>query len=124
MSTVNGEVSLEGSIDCDGHILEPPDLWEQYLEPQYRERAIRIKTDDEGWEYFEFDGKPSRLCQRGFPGILGAMGQPDIVPGPDRRYIDGAPLGSMDAKERVERIEWRRAGKIDSLPHHRAVMGE
>ena len=22
-------------IDCDGHILEPPDLWEKYLEPRY-----------------------------------------------------------------------------------------
>jgi hypothetical protein len=23
-------------IDADGHILEPPDLWEKYLEPKYR----------------------------------------------------------------------------------------
>ena len=116
MSAAHTEVSLEGSIDCDGHILEPPDLWEQYLEPQYRERAIRIKTDDEGWEYFEFDGKPSRLCERGFPGILGAMGQPDIVPGPDRRYIDGAPLGSMNAKERVERIDGEGLAKAILYP--------
>ncbi len=50
MSADNGEVSLEGAIDCDGHILEPADLWEKYLEPQYRDRAIRIKKDDEGWE--------------------------------------------------------------------------
>ena len=102
MSAAHTEVSLEGSIDCDGHILEPPDLWEQYLEPQYRERAIRIKTDDEGWEYFEFDGKPSRLCERGFPGILGAMGQPDIVSGPDRRYIDGAPLDEHQGTRRAD----------------------
>ena len=105
MSAGNGEVSLEGAIDCDGHILEPPDLWEKYLEPQYRDRAIRIKKDDEGWEYFEFDGKPSRLSQSGFPGILGAMGQPDILPSPERTFLDGAPFGSMDPKERLERIE-------------------
>ena len=86
-------------------ILEPPDLWEKYLEPQYRDRAIRIKKDDEGWEYFEFAGKPSRLSPRGFPGILGAMGQPDILPSPERTFLAGAPFGSMDPKERLERIE-------------------
>ena len=105
MSAGNGEVSLEGAIDCDGHILEPPDLWEKYLERQYRDRAIRIKKDDEGWEYLEFDGKPSRMNQRGFPGIFGAMGQPDILPSPERTYLAGAPFGSMDPKERIERIE-------------------
>ena len=24
-------------IDADGHILEPPDLWEQYIDPKFRE---------------------------------------------------------------------------------------
>ena len=27
-------------IECDGHIREPPDLWETYLEPAYRARAL------------------------------------------------------------------------------------
>ena len=39
------------TIDADGHILEPPDLWERYLEPQYRERAMRIKVDERGLEH-------------------------------------------------------------------------
>ena len=30
-------------IDADGHILEPPDLWEKYLEAKYRPRAIKIR---------------------------------------------------------------------------------
>jgi predicted TIM-barrel fold metal-dependent hydrolase len=116
MSTGNGEVSLEGAIDCDGHILEPPNLWEKYLEPRYRDRAIRIKKDDEGWEYFEFDGKPSRLSPKGFPGILGAMGQPDILPSPERTFLAGAPFGSMDAKERLERIEGEGLAKAILYP--------
>ncbi len=29
-------------IDGDSHVLEPPDLWDEYLEPEYRPRAIRI----------------------------------------------------------------------------------
>lgn len=62
-------------IDCDGHILEPPDLWEKYLEPKYRERALRIRSDDEGWEFLEIDRKPARLDNRGLLGSLGGMGR-------------------------------------------------
>jgi len=29
-------------VDADSHVLEPADLWETYLEPPYRDRAIRI----------------------------------------------------------------------------------
>ena len=32
----------DGAVDADGHILEPPDLWETYIEPKYRDRALRI----------------------------------------------------------------------------------
>src|SRR3989441_2943575 len=116
MSTNTREVTVQGAIDCDGHILEPPTLWEEYLDPRYRDRAIRIRTDHEGWEYFEFAGKPSRLCFRGFPGILGAMGRPDIVPGPDRTYLQGAPPGSMNAKERLERLNREGLSKAILYP--------
>jgi hypothetical protein len=34
-------LSWDGAVDADGHILEPSDLWEKYLEPQYRDRALR-----------------------------------------------------------------------------------
>lgn len=29
-------------IDGDSHVLEPPDLWDEYLEAEFRPRAIRI----------------------------------------------------------------------------------
>ncbi|HEX6031679.1 MAG TPA: amidohydrolase family protein [Tepidiformaceae bacterium] len=29
-------------IDGDSHVLEPPNLWDEYLEPEFRARAIRI----------------------------------------------------------------------------------
>ena len=38
-------IEYAGVIDADGHILEPPDLWETYLEEKYRDRALRIRTD-------------------------------------------------------------------------------
>ncbi len=29
-------------IDADGHILEPLDLWDKYIEPKFRDRAPRL----------------------------------------------------------------------------------
>ena len=28
-------------IDADGHVTEPPTVWNDYLEPRFRERAPR-----------------------------------------------------------------------------------
>ena len=47
-------------IDADGHINEPHDLWETYLEPQFRDRAIRFGLDPDGRERLHIAGKPSR----------------------------------------------------------------
>ena len=33
-------------VDSDGHVLEPADTWLKYLDPQYRDRAIRIAQDE------------------------------------------------------------------------------
>ena len=62
-------------IDADGHILEPPDLWQRYLEPAYRDRAIRLAVDERGLEYLEIDRHKSRLLQGGTLGILGGAYQ-------------------------------------------------
>ena len=93
-----------GAVDADGHILEPPDLWELYLEPKYRDRALRFTLDDKGLEQLEIGGKPSSMSRRGSPSILGAMGAPDlraIQLDPARTYLDEAPYGSMDPAERL-----------------------
>ena len=60
-------------IDADGHILEPPDLWEKYLEPKYRDRAIRIKVGDDGREYLEIDNHPAKLTSSTLLASLGGM---------------------------------------------------
>jgi hypothetical protein len=99
-----GPPSVTGAIDADGHILEPPDVWQKHIDPQYRDRAIGLATDANGWEIVIIDGKPSRLLPPGFAGTLGGMGDKHIVPGPERTYVKYAPFGSMSAKERIERI--------------------
>jgi predicted TIM-barrel fold metal-dependent hydrolase len=94
-----------GTIDADGHVLEPGDLWENYLEEKYRARALRIRVDDEGYEYLEIDQRPSQRTVRGSLGILGAMGDEDLRPRPDRRYADNMPFGSSNADERLQLLK-------------------
>ena len=91
-----------GTIDADGHVLEPGDLWETYLEDRYKPRALRIKVDQEGYEYLEIDQRPSQRTVRGSLGLLGAMGDEDLRPRPDRRYADNMPFGSSNADQRLQ----------------------
>jgi predicted TIM-barrel fold metal-dependent hydrolase len=95
----------DGTIDADGHILEPPDLWENYLEAKYQPRALRIRLDEGGFEYLEIDGKPSQRSRRGSLGLLGAMGEEDMTPRADRRYAENFPYGASDTKQRVDLLE-------------------
>ena len=103
------KLPFPGAVDADGHILEPPDLWTRYLEPRYRERALRIRKDERGLEYLEIDGKPSKLVAHGMPAGLGAM---DAIGGiqverekTGLAYVDNASLGAMDAAERLQRLD-------------------
>jgi hypothetical protein len=34
----------EGTVDADGHVYEPANLWEDYLEAKYKDRAIRVES--------------------------------------------------------------------------------
>jgi predicted TIM-barrel fold metal-dependent hydrolase len=95
----------DGAIDADGHVLEPAFLWEHYLEERYHDRALRITVDENGLERLELDGRPSERTTRGVLGLLGAMGERDARPGPDRRYMDNIPYGAGDANERLALLE-------------------
>ena len=91
-------------IDCDSHVMEPADLWTTYLEPQYRDRAIRIE---------EVDGVEKLIIGEKvvLQGVLAGLGGCHI----DRiklfsgayKYDDGCPPASYDPSERVKLLdEW------------------
>jgi predicted TIM-barrel fold metal-dependent hydrolase len=96
---------VDGAIDADGHILEPPDLWELYLEDRYRDRALRLRTDSDGLEIIEIDGKPSWTGYPGFPGLLGGMGRKDLTPSADVTYVESSPPAARDASARLRRMD-------------------
>src|SRR5437764_11672076 len=102
------KLSFEGAVDADGHILEPPTLWERYIDPRYRDRALRIVRDENGLEELEIGGERSVMSRRGFPSTLGAMGDPDLRSmqfDPERTYLGEAPFGSMDPDERLKVLD-------------------
>ena len=105
-----------GTIDADGHVLEPATLWEDYLEARYRDRALRIRADEDGLEYLEIDGRKSERTTHGSLGVLGAMGDVEARPGPDRRYMDSMPFGAADPAERIELLDRENLEKAVLYP--------
>ena len=107
---------FDGTIDADGHVLEPEDLWENYLPEKYQSRALRIQVDNDGFEYLEIDGRPSRRTKRGSLGLLGAMGDDDQKPRPDRRYSSSMPFGACDAQDRLSLLDQENLEKTLLYP--------
>ena len=105
-------------VDADGHILEPPDLWEKYLEAKYQPHAIKVVKNEKGLECLQYDGKLSAMAQPGFLAALGGMGkeQDQLRPDAERTYVGCAPFGSMDAKERVELLDQENLAKAVLYP--------
>ena len=50
------------TVDADGHVLEPRDVWQRYLEPGLRDRAIRIERDADGWKLCSSTGGRTPGC--------------------------------------------------------------
>lgn len=96
-------------VDSDGHILEPPDLWEKYLEPKYRDRAIRLRHDSRGWEYFEIAGQMSRTLRGGALGALGGAYQDPrelLTPGKLTYWeVANRTPGAIDPDARVREMD-------------------
>ncbi len=92
-------------VDCDSHVMEPPDLWHEYLEEKYKSRAIRIETT-EGVESLII-GEETILT-----GVLAGLGgvnlpRNEIFAG-GKQYMDGCPPASYDSQARTQLLDdWR-----------------
>ena len=93
-------IAFDGVVDADGHILEPPTLWAEFIESEFRDRALCVKVNADGLEYLVLDGIPSPSHAPGLLSELGRSNDSDLG-GPPRPYLDGLPYGSMDSVERV-----------------------
>jgi predicted TIM-barrel fold metal-dependent hydrolase len=97
------------TVDADGHVLEPRDTWQKYLEPALRDRAIRIVEDEEGIEVLMVDDQP-HLGMRGRLGGLGGIGMDarDLMTTGARSYEDGCPPGGYDPSARLSVMDDER----------------
>ena len=57
-------------VDIDSHLIEPADLWEKNLESEFRDRAMRLRPDENGLEVLEIDGKAT-VGYYFLPGLFG-----------------------------------------------------
>jgi predicted TIM-barrel fold metal-dependent hydrolase len=86
-------------IDADGHVLEPVDIWDKYIDPAYRGLAPRLVVDTDGRERLLIEGKVLG-SQKGF-GVIGAIGARDHeVPDATMKYTDGRK-GGFDPHARI-----------------------
>jgi len=117
-------------IDGDSHVLEPPHLWDEYLEREFRPRAIRIMRPVDGPDGAPLrpgahapDPEPDlpemaeevrerlgtdealvvdgRVVMRGFLAGLGGV-EHHRSKLPRMTYLEGAPRASMDTAARLQ----------------------
>ena len=87
-------------VDADGHILEPLDLWDKYIDPGFRDRAPRIVTGENGKQCLVMDEHVVGNNQRGIGGIGGVGARQGVVAADAMEYQDGKP-GGFDPHARI-----------------------
>jgi predicted TIM-barrel fold metal-dependent hydrolase len=87
-------------VDADGHILEPLNLWLDYIDPAYRDRAPRLITNNHGRQQLQVDAALLGSAERGL-GAIGAIGARDgHVIADGFEYSQGRP-GGFDPHKRI-----------------------
>ncbi len=89
-------------IDADGHVLEPLDMWDQYLDPAFLERAPRLFVDSDGKERLRVEDKVLG-GPRGF-GFVGAIQSRVEGVREDMKYIEGQK-GGFDPHARIADLD-------------------
>ena len=92
-------------VDCDSHVMEPADLWQNYLEPKFRDRAIRIERR-EGIEHLIIGEESVLSCV--LAGLGGAhLDRKDLFT-PGRSYADGCEPASYEPAARASMLDdWK-----------------
>ena len=110
-------------IDAHGHVLEPKDLWENYLESKYKDRAIRFEKTKEGVDYLVFDGKPSPYSFGVGPFGAGTGRDYEELSKPGGfGYFDG-PRGAYEPHARLRWLDERGIQATMILPSLGLIWG-
>jgi predicted TIM-barrel fold metal-dependent hydrolase len=91
-------------IDSDGHLTEPGDLWENYIDPRYRDTCPKITIRPDGGATFRIDDRitvqdHARPLKPGVNTSTTFGARTGDTPS-DQSYMDGA-RGGFDPHERI-----------------------
>jgi len=89
-------------VDADAHVLEPANLWQDYLEAGYRDRAIRVEEVD-GIEQLIIGEEV--ILQGVVAGLGGAEESKAALFSGQRSYVRDNPLDSYDPNARLKRMD-------------------
>ena len=87
-------------VDADGHILEPLNLWLDYIDPAYRDRAPRLITNNNGKQQLQIDTMMAGSAERGL-GAIGAIGARDGHVIADGFEYSQGRAGGFDPHKRI-----------------------
>src|SRR5690348_17758177 len=98
-------MGMTAVVDGDSHFMEPLDLYQRYMEPSLRARAVRIdRNPDTGSQLLLVDNKPMKLRDvEEVLGLLAAYGQKEsgrTLSNFDRYIAYSAEWQDMDARVR------------------------
>lgn len=86
-------------VDCDQHVIEPPELWEKYLPKKFHARAPRLVRDEDGGDAWQLGSHVESL------GLVAAKEvSPRNLRWTGTRYEDMHP-GIYEAKGRLELLD-------------------
>jgi predicted TIM-barrel fold metal-dependent hydrolase len=83
-------------VSVDDHVIEPPTMFDQHIPQKYRDRAPRVRTDDDGTQYWEFEGERAPYI-----GLNAVAGCPPEEYGLSPSRYDQMRPGCYDVHERV-----------------------
>src|SRR5216684_2139709 len=98
-------------VDADGHILEPLDLWNNYIDPKFRDRAPRIVKGDNGKERLIIEEHAVGDSRISIGRIGGVGARQGVVAADTLEYKDGKP-GGFDPHKRIPDMD---ADGIDAV---------
>jgi predicted TIM-barrel fold metal-dependent hydrolase len=104
-------------IDGDSHVLEPPWLWDEYLEPQFRPRAIRITRS-----ITDRDGEARGI--RPLPGHSGAQAPAEALADLPEMALEFKARMASDEHLIIDRQVILSGGLsgLGGVEHHRAQL--
>ena len=86
-------------IDADGHILEPLNLWSDYIEPKYRDKAPKLIRDADGKQRLQV-GEQLLGSKKGL-GAMGGVGARDGTVVDDAMEYEQGRKGGFDPHARI-----------------------